>query len=44
MLSRVGLVVSGVFQRTAPDPFVLAIFLTLLTGVLAMTIGGVGEA
>jgi len=43
MLSRLGLIVSGVFQRTAPDPFVLAIFLTLLTAVGAMTIGGVGE-
>lgn len=39
MLSRVGLAVSNVFQRTAPDPFALAIFLTLLTALLALTVG-----
>ncbi len=44
MLSRLGIVICNVFRRTAPDPFVLAIFLTLLTAVLVLTIGGVNGA
>ncbi len=39
MISRVGLAVSRVFQRCVPDPFVIAIFLTLLTAVLALLFG-----
>ncbi len=39
MISRLGLVICRGFQRTAPDPFVIAIFLTLLTAVLALAFG-----
>ncbi len=39
MLSRLGLKISAVFERTAPDPFVIAILLTALTAILALTIG-----
>jgi short-chain fatty acids transporter len=39
MISRLGLAISRVFQRTVPDPFVIAIVLTLLTAVLALTVG-----
>ncbi len=39
MISRVGLAVSRVFQRCVPDPFVIAIFLTLLTALLALLAG-----
>ena len=39
MISRVGLAVSRAFQRSAPDPFVIAIFLSLLTAVLALVLG-----
>ncbi len=39
MISRVGLAVSRAFQRSAPDPFVIAIFLSLLTAVLALLLG-----
>ena len=39
MISRLGLLISRVFRKTAPDPFVLAILLTLLTAVLALTFG-----
>ena len=39
MISRLGLAISRVFQRTAPDPFVIAILLTLLTAVLALSVG-----
>lgn len=39
MISALGLRISAVFRRTAPDPFVLAILLTLLTALLALTIG-----
>ncbi|MCZ6445241.1 MAG: TIGR00366 family protein [Planctomycetota bacterium] len=40
MISTLGLVISRVFRRTCPDPFILAIALTLLTGVLVMAFGG----
>jgi len=43
MISRVGLAVSRVLERCAPDPFVIAIFLTLLTAVLALLIGDFPE-
>lgn len=39
MISALGLRISAVFRRTAPDPFVLAILLTLLTAILALAIG-----
>ena len=39
MISRLGFVICRAFQRTAPDPFVIAIFLTLFTAVLAMVFG-----
>ena len=35
MIPKLGRALCGVFARTAPDPFVLAVLLTLLTGVLA---------
>ncbi len=39
MISRLGLLISRIFRKTAPDPFVLAILLTLLTGALALAFG-----
>jgi short-chain fatty acids transporter len=36
MISRLGLAFSRAFERTAPDPLVIAILLTLLTAALAM--------
>lgn len=39
MIDRLGLRVSAVFRRTAPDPFVLAIVLTILAAALALTLG-----
>lgn len=44
MISRAGLAISRAFQRTAPDPFVIAILLTLLTAVLALLFGNKLEA
>ncbi|MBK7405261.1 MAG: short-chain fatty acid transporter [Phycisphaerales bacterium] len=38
MISALGLRISAVFRRTAPDPFVLAILLTLLTVALALAL------
>jgi short-chain fatty acids transporter len=38
-ISRLGLAISRVFERTAPDPFVIAILLTLLTAALALAFG-----
>lgn len=35
MIARLGRLLSALFARTAPDPFVLAVLLTLLTGALA---------
>lgn len=35
MIARLGRVLSNLFARTAPDPFVAAVLLTLLTGALA---------
>ncbi|MCC6907902.1 MAG: short-chain fatty acid transporter [Phycisphaerales bacterium] len=34
MISRLGSIIAGVFRRTCPDPFVIAILLTLLTAGL----------
>lgn len=39
MISRLGLRICDVFRRTAPDPFVLAVLLTLLTAALALMLG-----
>ncbi len=39
MLAALGDWVSSVFRRLAPDPFVLAVLLTVLTAALALTIG-----
>lgn len=39
MISRLGLAISRGFQRTAPDPFVIAILLTVLTAALALLFG-----
>lgn len=44
MISRLGLRICEVFRRTAPDPFVLAVLLTLLTAALAMLFGFEGVA
>lgn len=44
MISRLGLLISRVFRRTAPDPFVLAVLLTLLTAALALGFGEVPRA
>lgn len=43
MISRLGLAISRVFERSAPDPFVIAILLTILTAALALTFGVVPE-
>ncbi|MBX3316604.1 MAG: short-chain fatty acid transporter [Phycisphaeraceae bacterium] len=48
-IRAIGAWISGVFRRCAPDPFVLALLLTLLTGAIAIGVGypgrelGVGE-
>jgi len=39
MISRLGLAISRVFHRTCPDPFVIAILLTAITAVIALTCG-----
>ena len=39
MLSRLGLAISRVFERLAPDPFVIAILLTILTAIIVLTCG-----
>lgn len=39
MISRLGLAISRVFERSAPDPFVIAILLTVLTAGLALSMG-----
>lgn len=39
MISRMGASISRVFERTAPDPFVLAVLLTAVTVVLALVFG-----
>src|SRR5260221_370591 len=44
MISRLGLLISRIFRRTAPDPFVLAILLSLLTAFLALAFGQVPHA
>ena len=44
MIGRLGLLISRIFQRTAPDPFVLAILLTVVTALLALSFGEVPRA
>src|SRR5690349_1339870 len=39
MISRLGLAISRVFHRVCPDPFVIAILLTGLTLIIALTLG-----
>lgn len=39
MISRLGLAISRAFYRICPDPFVIAILLTVLTAILAMVYG-----
>ncbi|HWB18967.1 MAG TPA: TIGR00366 family protein [Phycisphaerales bacterium] len=39
MISRLGLAISRIFRATAPDPFVIAIALTLFTALLAVLCG-----
>ena len=39
MIARLGALLSKFFAKTAPDPFVIAVGLTLLTAVLAVTLG-----
>ena len=39
MIARIGLLVSNTIGRFIPDPFVLALGLTVLTAILALTIG-----
>ncbi|TVQ61758.1 MAG: short-chain fatty acid transporter [Phycisphaerales bacterium] len=43
MIARLGLCLSSVFRRTAPEPFVLAVLLTILTALLAVAFGTTGE-
>ncbi len=38
-ISRLGLRICDIFRRTAPDPFVLAVLLTLFTAALAILLG-----
>jgi len=39
MISVLGQWISAVFRRTVPDPFVIAVFLTFFTALLALAIG-----
>ena len=43
MIARIGLLISNTIGRFIPDPFVLALGLTVLTAILALTIGFSGE-
>jgi short-chain fatty acids transporter len=43
MISRLGNSLSKLFCKTAPDPFVIAVGLTVLTAVLAVTVGYEGQ-
>ena len=42
MISRLGTVITAVFRKCAPDPFVLAVLLTLVTFGLAVALTGTG--
>ncbi len=39
MISRVGIIISKIFERIVPDPFVIAILLTVVTAILALFFG-----
>jgi short-chain fatty acids transporter len=39
MIAKLGRVLTQVFSKSAPDPFVIAIGLTIVAGVLALTLG-----
>jgi short-chain fatty acids transporter len=39
MISQLGLRISAAFRRTMPDPFILALLLTLVTAILAVWLG-----
>ena len=39
MISRIGVRIASVFRAIVPDPFVLAILLTILTAILALAFG-----
>ena len=39
MIAKLGSILTRVFSKTAPDPFVIAIALTLLAAILALTLG-----
>ena len=43
MIARLGSGLSKVFSKTAPDPFVIAVGLTVLTAILAVTVGYEGQ-
>jgi short-chain fatty acids transporter len=43
MVSRLGLFISRVFRIVVPDPFVIAVLLTVLTALLAVTFGYSGN-
>jgi short-chain fatty acids transporter len=44
VIARLGLFISRVFRRTAPDPFVLAILLTGVAAVVVLLAGDLGPA
>lgn len=44
MIASLGRVLNTIFTRTAPDPFVIAVGLTLLSAVLALTLGNYPDA
>lgn len=43
MIPRLGLAITRVFRANVPDPFVLAVGLTILTFVLALVFGTWGD-
>lgn len=44
MIASLGRVLNTVFTKTAPDPFVIAVGLTLLSAILALTLGNYPDA
>lgn len=43
MISKLGLSISRVVERVVPDPFVIAIFLTIITAIAALIWGNFGD-
>ena len=43
MISKLGLSISRVVERIVPDPFVIAIFLTIITAIAALLWGNFGD-